>query len=357
MFECCVSLPLIMTITAEQLALLLDGALEGDPHIAIRKFARIEEAGAGDLAFLDNPKYEPHAYTTAASILLVGADFTPAQPVSATLLRVADVRKSLVVLMEKYAAEANGQADNAGDISVMAVVHPDAIIGKGVVIHPFVVVEAHAVVADRCVLHPQVYVGRRASIGAGSVLHTGAKVHYNCQVGAHCILHSNVVVGADGFGFVKQPDGTWTKMPHTGTVVIESNVEIGASTCIDRGSIGDTIVREGVKIDNLVHIAHNVEIGRNTVIAAQTGIAGSAKIGENCMFGGQTGIAGHLKIAPGTQIQAQSGISASVEAPNQALFGSPALPYNDFVRAFIVFKQLPALQKQVRALVKKIGGE
>jgi UDP-3-O-[3-hydroxymyristoyl] glucosamine N-acyltransferase len=342
-----------MKVTAAQLAQMLDGTLEGDPNATVTRPARIESAGEGDFAFLDGAKYESYAYTTAASVLLVHIDFKPTAPVRSTLIRVSDVRGCLSLLLEKFAGQSPNGA--AGTISDRAYVHPQAHIGVGVTIGAFVVVEEGAVIGDHCTIYPQVFIGRNARIGDGTVLHPGVRVHFDCIIGSSCILHANAVIGSDGFGFVPQPDQSWKKVPHVGNVVLEENVEIGACTCIDRASMGSTLIRRGAKIDNLVHVAHNVEVGRNTAMAAQVGVAGSSKIGDNVQLGGQTGIAGHLTLAEGTKTQAQSGMASSVEEPGKSFFGSPAIPYNNYLRSYIVFKQLPELQKRLHDLEKKLA--
>ncbi|MCC6461352.1 MAG: UDP-3-O-(3-hydroxymyristoyl)glucosamine N-acyltransferase [Saprospiraceae bacterium] len=342
-----------MDITAAQLAHLLNGTLEGLPEACVRQPARIEEAGEGDLAFLDNPRYEAFAYTTKATVLLVNKSFQPTQPIQATLIRVDDVRSSLAFLLEKFndILNPNGAAPQVAE---QALVHPEATVGPKTSVGAFTVVEAGAVLGEHCTIYPQVYIGRNVRIGNHCKLFPGVRIHQNCVIGDNCILHANAVIGADGFGFAPQEDNSWKKVPHVGNVVLENNVEIGANACIDRAALGSTILHDGVKIDNLVHIAHNVEVGRNSVMAAQVGVAGSTKIGENVQLGGQTGVSGHLFIADGTRVQAQSGIASSVKEPNQALFGAPAIDYNDYVRAYVVFKNLPELQRKVRALEKKI---
>ncbi len=348
-----------MDITAAQLATLLKGTLEGDPNATVRQPARIEEAQAGDFAFLDNPKYESYAYTTKASILMVNKSFQPVQLVSATLIRVDDVRSSLASLLEIFndIVSPNGIPPQ---IDGLASVHASAQVGAQSAVGAFCVVEAGAMIGDNCTIYPQVFIGRNVRIGNNCKIYPGVRVLHNCIIGDNCVLHPNAVIGADGFGFAPQQDNSWKKVPHVGNVILENRVEIGANACIDRAALGSTILREGVKIDNLVHIAHNVEVGKNSVMAAQVGVAGSTKIGENVQLGGQTGIAGHLTIADGTKVQAQSGIASSVREPNQALFGAPAIDYNDFVRAYVVFKNLPDLQKKVRAMermLKEMRGE
>jgi len=340
-----------MKITAAQLAHMLEGTLEGDPNATAQRPARIEEAVEGDFAFLDNPRYESYAYTTKASILLVAKTFQPIQPIQATLIRVEDVRSRLALLLQHFdtANEANSPV-----ISEQAYVHPTVKLGIGTSIGAFAVLEEGAVVGKNCVIYPQVFIGRNARIGDNCRIYPGAKIHYDCHIGDSCTLHANAVIGSDGFGFAPQEDKSWKKVPQVGNVVLENEVEVGANTCIDRASLGSTLIHAGAKIDNLVHIAHNVEVGFNTVMAAQVGIAGSTKIGDNCLLGGQTGIAGHLTLADGTRTQAQSGLGSSVKEPGKALFGAPAIDYNDYVRSYVVFKQLPDLQRQVRALEKRL---
>lgn len=340
-----------MNISAAELARLLNASIEGDPTVTVSRPARIEEAGAGDFTFFDNPKYEAHVYTTQASILLAHKDFQPSQPLKPTLLRVDDVRGSLAFLLEQIQPK---QEATTGAISNRAAIDPSAQVGGGVSVGDFTVVEAGAAIGENSWIAPQVFIGKNARIGRGCRIFPGVRIHHDCIIGDGCVLHANAVIGADGFGFAPQADRSWKKVPQVGNVILENDVEIGANTCVDRAAMGSTVVRAGAKIDNLVHIAHNVEIGRNTALAAQVGIAGSSKIGENCVFGGQVGIAGHLQIADGTQLQAQSGIGSAIKKPGQALFGSPAIPYNDYVRAYVVFKQLPDLQKKVRELEKKL---
>ncbi len=340
-----------MKVTAAQLALLLDGSLEGDPNAIVSRPARIEEAVDGDFAFLDNIRYEPYAYSTKASILLVHRSFQPTQPLKPTLIRVDDVRSSLALLLQKF-DEAN-QA-NGTDVPEASFVHKSAVIGVGTRIGVYAVIEEGAVIGNNCTIYPQVFIGRNVRIGNNCRIYPGVRIHFDCVIGDNCTLHANAVIGADGFGFAPQGDKTWVKVPQVGNVVIENDVEVGACTCIDRAAIGSTLIRQGAKLDNLIHIAHNAEVGNNTALAAQVGVAGSTRIGDNCQIGGQVGFAGHLTIANGTRIQAQSGLGSSVEKPNTALFGSPAIGYKDFIRSHVVFKQLPDLQKKVLELEKKL---
>ncbi len=340
-----------MKVTAAQLAHILDGTLDGDPAATVSRPARIEEAEPGDFAFLDNVKYEAYAYATRASILLVHRSFQPTQPLTATLIRVDDVRSSLALLLQKF-DESNHS--NGTVVAGNAAVHKTAKIGIGTSIGAFAVIEEGAVIGNNCIIYPQVFIGRNVHIGDNCRLFPGVRIHFDCEIGNSCVLHANAVIGADGFGFAPQEDKTWVKVPQVGNVVIEDFVEIGACTCIDRAAIGSTVIRQGAKLDNLIHVAHNADVGKNTALAAQVGVAGSTRIGENCQIGGQVGFAGHLTIANGTRVQAQSGLGSSVTEPNTALFGSPAIGYKDFIRAHVVFKQLPALQKQVRELEKQL---
>ncbi len=340
-----------MTFTAAQIAHLLGASLQGDPEATVTRPARIEEAIAGDFAFLDNIRYEGYAYTTQASVLLVHTSFQPTQAVKPALVRVDDVRSSLALLLQEFEAQ---NRSNGTSTSQNASIHPTATVGIGTSIGAFAVIEEGAIIGNNCTLYPQVFVGRNARIGDGTKLYPGVRVHFDCSVGSRCILHANSVIGADGFGFAVQPDRTWAKVPQVGNVVLEDDVEVGACTCIDRGSMGSTIIRAGAKLDNLIHIAHNVEVGKNAALAAQVGIAGSTRLGESVQVGGQAGFAGHISIAEGTRIQAQSGVPGNITEPNSALFGSPSFGFRDFMRSHVVFKQLPDLQKKVLELEKKV---
>ncbi|HMO40020.1 MAG TPA: UDP-3-O-(3-hydroxymyristoyl)glucosamine N-acyltransferase [Saprospiraceae bacterium] len=342
-----------MQLSAQEIAQLLNGSVEGNPDATVSRPSKIEEGGIGTITFLANERYEAYAYTTTASVLLVNRSFQPRQPIAATLIRVDDVYAALSYLLEKFGGQARA---NAG-ISAQAAVHESAQIGEEVSIGAFTIVEEGARIGAGCQIAGQVLIGKNVVLGENVILHPGVRILQDCTIGDHCVLHPNVVIGSDGFGFAPQADGTYRKIRHTGNVIIEQHVEIGAGTTIDRATIGATIIRSGVKLDNLIQVAHNVEIGENTVIAAQTGIAGSTKIGKNCRIGGQVGFAGHINIADGTQIQAQSGIASHVTEPNTALFGSPAIPYNSYVRAYAVFKKLPELYKTIAKIERKINSE
>lgn len=341
-----------MTITAAQIAQFIGGLVEGDPDATVSQGAPIEAAQSGDFTFLDNPKYESFVYATQASILLVNHDFKPEKSIVPTLVRTDDVRTALAVLL-KIIDQANHA--NGATISEKASIHSDACIGAGTEIGDFSVIEQGASIGLNCKIYPQVFIGRNVRIGDNCVLYPGVRVHFDCEIGANCILHANAVIGADGFGFAPQADRSWTKIPQVGKVVLEDSVEVGASTCIDRASLGSTIIRTGAKLDNLIHIAHNVEVGSHAILAAQVGVAGSTHLGAHVRVGGQAGFSGHLKIADDTQIQAQSGLASSIDAPGTAVFGSPAMPYRDFIKSHVVFKQLPDLQRKVIALEKQIA--
>ena len=339
-----------MEVSVRELASLLNGEIEGNPEVIINRPSRIEEGGEGSVSFLGNPKYEHYAYSTTASALLVDRGFKPREPVQATLIRVDDVYAAVGFLLEKFDQAKAVQAN----ISDKAQVDPTAHIGKNVFIGAFAIIEAGAQIGDGCQIGAQVYIGRNAAVGNDTRLYPGVRILDDCQIGQRCILHANAVVGADGFGFAPQADGPFKKIPQIGNVILEDDVEIGANTTIDRASIGSTILRRGVKLDNLIQVAHNVEIGENTVIAALTGIAGSVKIGKNCMIGGQVGFAGHIQVADGTKIQAQTGVASHVKEPGTALCGTPAIGYTQYIKAYSVFKQLPDLYKRFHIIEQRI---
>ncbi|MEQ8703096.1 MAG: UDP-3-O-(3-hydroxymyristoyl)glucosamine N-acyltransferase [Phaeodactylibacter sp.] len=339
-----------MQITARELAHFLGGTLEGNPDITVSQPSKIEEGGEGTISFLGNPKYESYAYTTTASVLLVSKDFEPKSPVSATLIRVDDVYASIARLLQQFGQ----QAKPAPGISDTAVISDEAMLGNQVSIGAAAIIEAGAQVGEGAIIMGQAYIGKGAKIGPNTLIYPGARILDRCEVGRNCIIHANAVIGSDGFGFAPKEDRSYDKIVHVGNVVIEDEVEIGANTTIDRATMGSTIIREGVKLDNLIQVGHNVEIGAHTVIAAQSGIAGSTKIGKYCRIGGQVGFAGHVEIADGSQIQAQSGIAGHIKEPNQAWFGSPIMPYRDFIRSHSVFKKLPELYKTISRLEREL---
>jgi len=339
-----------MQITAKELCQLLNGTLEGNPDVKVNAPSKIEEGKEGTISFLANPKYEQYAYTTKSSILLVSKTFKPSKPISATLIRVEDVYASLAELMERFG---QGPEETRG-IDETASVDDSVEVGAAVRIGQYSVVEAGAKIGKGCRIYPQVYIGEKVELGENVTLYPGVKIYADCKVGANSILHANVVIGSDGFGFAPEADGSYRKIPQLGNVVIEESVEIGANTVIDRATMGSTVIRKGVKLDNLIQIAHNVEIGEHTAIAAQAGIAGSTRIGKRCLIGGQAGFVGHIELADGVKVQAQSGVAGSVKTPGAAIYGAPAIPYADFLRSYAVFKQLPALYKQLNDLEKEL---
>jgi UDP-3-O-[3-hydroxymyristoyl] glucosamine N-acyltransferase len=341
-----------MTFTAEYIAQFLGGKVDGDPKATVGEFAKIEEGRPGAISFLANPKYEQYVYTTASSIVIVGADFNPSAPIAATLIRVPDAYAAFASLLRMY-SEARPKPTG---ISPRASVADDAVMGRDCYVGDFAVVESGAQLGDGVLIYPQSYVGRGVRIGDGSVINAGVKIYEDCVVGARVTIHAGTVVGADGFGFAPSGDsgdGSFAKIPQIGNVVIEDDVEIGANTCIDRATMGSTILRRGVKLDNLIQVGHNVEIGENTVAAAQVGMAGSSKIGRGCMLGGQVGLAGHLTLGDGVKMGAQSGVDHDVEAGG-TLLGSPGLPGIRFHRSWAVFRNLPELNLRVAALEKTI---
>lgn len=339
-----------MQVSAAILAGLLQGELVGNPEVQVMSPAGIEEAGKDQISFLGNLKYENHLYHTQAGIVIVPKSLKLKQEVEATLIRVEDVYVALAELFNAFAPKATVEPG----IAPTAIIEAGAMVSLTARIENGVVIEEGAVIGDGVLLGAHVYIGRNVVVGEHTVLHPGVKIYRDCVVGRNCQVHSNAVIGADGFGFAKRPDQSFIKIPHLGHVVIGDDVEIGANTTIDRGSMGNTMIGDGVKIDNLVHIAHNVSIGKGTAIAAQTGIAGSTEIGEHCMIGGQVGISGHLKIADGTQIQAQSGVASSVTSRHSKLFGSPAIDYHQFARSYVVFKNLPEMWRRLRDLEKDV---
>lgn len=349
-----------IAVRAIEICQLLAGRLEGDPNTLISKPAKIEEGEEGAISFFANPKYEKYIYDCASSVLLLPENFALKQPIKPTVIWVSDVYASLSVLMQHFnalAAEQEKPKEAKPDISAQAFVDATAEIGAYSRIDAFAYIGKSVTIAENVTIHAQVWVDENVQIGKGSVIYSGVKLYKGSIIGENCIIHAGAVIGSDGFGFAPQPDGSYSKIPQLGIVEIENNVEIGANTTIDRAVMGRTHIGRGVKIDNLVQIAHNVSIGENTVIAAQAGIAGSTQIGKNCMIGGQAGLVGHIYIADGTKIQAQSGVDKSITAPNTAVFGSPALPYNDYLRAYVIFKQLPALQKRLITLERQLPPE
>ena len=337
-----------MEFSAKQIAAFIQGEIIGDENATVHTFAKIEEGMPGAISFLSNPKYTPYIYETQSSIVLVNKDFTPEHEIKATLIKVDNAYESLAKLLNLYEMS---KPKRTG-IDPRAYVAETAKIGKDVYIAPFACIGDHAEVGDNTVIHPHATVGGGAKIGSNCILYANATVYHDCRVGNNCILHAGCVIGADGFGFAPTPQG-YEKIPQIGIVILEDNVEVGANTCIDRATMGATVIHSGVKLDNLIQIAHNDEIGSHTVMAAQVGIAGSTKVGEWCMFGGQVGIAGHLKIGNQVNLGAQSGVPGNIKSGSQ-LIGTPPMELKQYFKASIAQKSLPEMQIELRNLRKEI---
>ena len=340
-----------MEITAQQIAAYINGTVEGDANAVINNFAKIEEGVPGAISFLANPQYEHFLYETRSSVVLVNEDFKPAQPVSATLIRVKNAYEAVSKLLQLY----ESMKPKRTGISSLAFIAETAKVGKDVYIAPFVAIGDGAEVGDGAELHPHATIGPRAKVGKNTIMYSNSVVYHDCVVGDRCILHAGCVIGADGFGFAPTAQG-YEKIPQIGIVTIEDDVEIGANTCIDRSTMGSTIVHKGVKLDNLVQIAHNVEVGSHTVMSAQVGVAGSCKVGEWCMLGGQVGVAGHITLGDRVYAGAQSGLSGGrkLKDGNCTVMGYPAIEHQNFARSAAAYKNLPNLVKQVNELQKEI---
>jgi UDP-3-O-[3-hydroxymyristoyl] glucosamine N-acyltransferase len=339
-----------MKFTAEMIAGLLGGEVVGNKDATVETVSSIDGGKAGSLAYLTNPKYEQYIYTTEASIVLVDKTFEPSDEVKTTLVKVENVGQCVLNLLEMY----NATRPRKRGISTLASIHEGAEVGENAYVGDFTVVESTAKLGDNVQIYPQCYIGDNVVIGEGTKLYPGVKIYEGCRVGKNCILHAGVVIGADGFGFAPKEDGTFAKIPHLGNVIIEDNVELGANTCVDRAKTDSTIVRSGVKLDNLIQVGHNVEIGSNTVMSAQVGIAGTTKVGSNCFVGGQVGFADHITIGNGCKIGSQSGIDKNVP-DGEIRFGTPALPGIQYHRSFAVFKNLPDLALKVREIEKRLA--
>jgi UDP-3-O-[3-hydroxymyristoyl] glucosamine N-acyltransferase len=339
-----------MQFTAQELGSMLNGTVEGHSSVSVNQLAKIEEAKAGSLSFLANPKYEQYLYSTGASIVIVNNDQVLTEPVKSTLIRVENAYIAFSILLEKY----NTIKLNKTGIEQPSFVHPSASVGKNAYIGAFAYIGPNAKIGDNCKIYPHTYIADDVVIGNDATLFSGVKVYFDCKIGNNVIIHSGTIIGGDGFGFAPAGDGTYNKISQIGNVIVEDDVEIGANTTVDRATMGSTVISKGVKLDNLVQVAHNVEIGANTVVAAQTGISGSAKIGENCIIGGQAGIVGHISIANGSQIQAKSGISRSIVDEGKKWAGAPAVSYSANMRSQIVINRLPELEKRIIELEKII---
>ena len=340
-----------MKFTAEQIAGILEGKVVGDPETEVSKLSKIEEGTEGSLTFLANPKYKSYIYSTQASIAIVNKDFEPEHQLKTTLIKVDDAYKAFSKLLEYY----NQIKLNKSGIEQPSHISESANIGDNVYIGAFTYVGDNVSLGDNVKLFPNTYLGNNVSVGDNTIVFSGAKIYSECVIGKTCVINSGAIIGADGFGFTPNEKGEYSKVPQIGNVIIEDFVDIGAGTTIDRATLGSTVIRKGVKLDNQIQIAHNVEIGENTVIAAQTGIAGSTKIGESCQIGGQVGIAGHLTIGNNVKVQAQSGIGRNVK-DNETLQGSPSFGYSDWNKSYVYFKNLPKLAKTINELEKKVDG-
>ena len=340
-----------MQFSAAQIAVIINGTVEGDEAIAVKSFGKIEEAQPGQLSFLANPKYEDFLYTTQASLVIINQALQLRQPIAATLIRVPDAYSAFATLLDAYQAAKNQQLTG---IQEPVYIDKTASIGKNVYIGAFAFIGENVTIADDVKIFPNSFIGNNAVVGQGSMLHAGVKIYRECVIGKNVTIHAGTVIGSDGFGFAPQADGTFKKVPQIGNVIIEDNVEIGANATIDRATIGSTIIREGAKLDNLIQVAHNVEVGTNSVIAAQAGVSGSTKIGNNVMIGGQAGIVGHIQIADGAKINAQSGVSKSIKFPNTVVTGSPAHEYSAALRSQALNRKLPELEKRVSELERLI---
>jgi UDP-3-O-[3-hydroxymyristoyl] glucosamine N-acyltransferase len=345
-----------MEFTAEQIAQLLNGNVDGDAAVRVNNVAKIEEGKPGTLAFLANPAYTNFIYTTGASIVLVRKDFRAEKPLQkgCTLIRVENPYESFAKLLDMY-VQFKG---NKVGIEQPSFISPNVSVGSDCYIGAFAYIGQNVKIGNRVKIYPQVYIGDNCEIGDNTTLFQGVKVYYDCRIGSNCTVHANTVIGSDGFGFAPNNDGqAFVKVPQIGNVVIEDDVEIGSNSSIDRATLGSTILRKGVKLDNLVQIAHNVVVGENTVIAGLSGVAGSTKVGRNCMIGAQVGIAGHLKIADNVKIAGQSGIGASIEKEGEIVQGSPAFAIGEFKRSYVLFRSLPRLNDRINDLIKKLNSK
>lgn len=340
-----------MIINAAQLCELLQGELIGDGDMKIYGPSQIDKGIPGTVTFLANPKYEEYAYTTDASILIVSRDFTPKSMIKASMIKVDDVYGAMMFLVEKFSK--NGTP--APGVSDLAQLPADFVQAHDISIGAFSVIEKDVVIGARSIIYPHVFIGHGSQIGEDVVIYPGVRIYPNCVIGDRCIVHANAVIGCDGFGYRPDEKGHYIKINHVGRVILEEDVEIGANTVIDRGTLNFTKIGKGSKIDNLVQIAHNVTIGEHTVIAAQAGIAGSSSVGDHARIGGQVGIAGHIHIADRIEIQAQSGVHSGKYPEGTRLFGYPAIQYNDYLKSYAVFKQLPAYMKRIEELEKQIA--
>ncbi len=335
-----------MIFPAAQIALLVNGKIEGDPGKTVASFGKIEEAKEGELSFLANPKYEEYLYSTKASVIIINENFVLKKPVGATLIRVPDAYTAFATLLSKYQEIKQQQLSGVQQPSYIA---KTASYGENIFIGAFAYLGENVKLGKNTKVYPNAYIGDNVTIGDNCIIHPGVKIYHDCRLGNNVTIHGGAIIGSDGFGFAPQANGSFKKVPQIGNVIIEDNVEIGANTTIDRATIGSTIIKAGAKLDNLIQIAHNVEIGHSTVIAAQAGISGSTKIGNAVMIGGQAGIVGHIELGDGAKVNAQSGVSKSIE-PGKAVTGSPAYDYTSALRSQAITRKLPELEKRIKEL-------
>jgi UDP-3-O-[3-hydroxymyristoyl] glucosamine N-acyltransferase len=340
-----------MNFTATIIADFLKGTVEGNPEASVNDVTKIEEGRSGTISFLANPKYEKFIYDTQSTIVIVNEDFKPQKSVGATLIRVKNAYESFAALLRLYE---QGKPKKSG-ISKLSSISESATLGKDLYVGDFTCIGDHATLGNEVQLYPQVYIGDNVKIGDRTVLHPGVKVYEGCEIGADCVIHGGVIIGGDGFGFVPNQENNYEKIPQMGKVLIEDHVEVGANSTIDRATMGATILRKGVKLDNLIQIGHNVEVGENTVIASQVGISGSTKLGKNCMIGGQAGFSGHLDIADGVKVAGQAGVTKSIKKEGAMVMGMPAIDSGSYQRSKVIFKRLPELSGQIDALEKKVA--
>src|SRR6218665_2195288 len=341
-----------MKFTAAQIAGILEGEVVGNPEAEVFKLAKIEEGTEGSLTFLANPKYANYIYTTAATITIVNSDFTPENELTTTLIKVEDAYQSFSKLLEYY----NQVKLMKSGIEQPSVISENVTYGENLYLGSFCYVGKNVTIGNNVKIYPNSFIGDNVTIGDNCVFFAGARIYSESVIGSNCVIHSGTIIGSDGFGFAPQEDGTYNKVPQIGNVILEDNVEVGSCTTIDRATLGSTIIRKGVKLDNQIQIAHNVEIGENTVIASQTGVAGSTKIGKNCIIGGQVGIVGDIVIGNNVRVQAQAGIAKSI-ADGEVIQGSPAFNYGDFSKSYVHFKNLPKIVTDIENLKKKSAAE
>lgn len=345
-----------MEISAQQIAQILNGSVEGDENVTVKNVSKIEEGQPGTLTFLANPVYTNYIYSTAASVVIVNRTFRAERslPPTCTLIRVDNAYEAFAKLLQMYTQMKGSKVG----IEQPNYVSPTAKLGRDCYIGAFVYIGNNAQIGNNVKIYPHCFIGENAKVGDDTVLHSGVKVYHECAVGSNCTIHSNTVVGSDGFGFAPNTEGhTFTKVPQVGNVVIGDNVEIGSNSSIDRATLGSTVLSSGVKLDNLVQIAHNVVVGENTVIAGLSGVAGSTKVGKNCMIGAQVGIAGHLRIADGVKIAGQSGIGTHIEKEGEIVQGSPAFSIGEYKRAYVLFRSLPKLNERINDILRKLNSK